>query len=71
MEFTEGGAGLDEVKRDVEHGVAGELERDEGVSVLMQDDGDGSQGTPGEVDVFEVLEIQLFLYTMLVICSIQ
>jgi hypothetical protein len=40
--FAKGGAGLDKVKGDFEHGVSGEFEGDDGVGVLVEDDGDGA-----------------------------
>ena len=42
-EFAEGGAGLDKVEGDLEHGVAGEFEGDDGVCVLVEDDGNGAE----------------------------
>jgi hypothetical protein len=38
----------------------GELEGDDGVGVLMQDDGDGAQTACGKVDVFKVFEYDFF-----------
>jgi hypothetical protein len=51
---------LDKVEGDLEHGVAGELEGDDGVGVLVEDDGDGAEASTGEVDVFKVFNDEFF-----------
>jgi hypothetical protein len=60
-EFAEGSAGLDKVEWDLEHRVSGEFEGDDGIGVLVEDDGDRAQAASCEIDVFKVFEYEFFI----------